>query len=397
MILRQITVALTMAMCLFLASSASAGVLMNPVEAPEWQVSEWINGEGGRVAKYRQQVLVIHFFQMWCPGSNEFSIPLMEKWSQQFSAYPDFKIVSIHTVFEAHAQQTPELLRKFVTEKGIGHPVGVDAQESGSLFPVTMNRFDTGGTPHVVIVDRRGEIRFSHFGTFDPEPVEHFLKRILDEEKANILALPQDEVRERLKEERTQRQSRRGGRNAAAEPPTRRAPERDRSTETPEERPEDVPEEIPEQAPAEEDADSGDGEDDAPGDPDAELSGSYKLRFEQLARSCGEIGPMVEVITQVTTFDNRIVAKFSRPFLGVRQLEATFDSGSNDFNVETTAKGTEQGGVQVDLQLQMSGRYVSIVDPPEVEFDFYIQQTSEDGRFDCVIEGRGGGARFRSR
>jgi hypothetical protein len=361
--LHKTIAALSLTICLLASSVALGGVLMTPVDAPEWQVSEWINGDAGRVSKYQQKVLVIHFFQMWCPGCNDFTIPLMEKWQNQFAEYPEFKIVSIHSVFEGHAQQTPDLLRTFIAEKGITHPVGIDAYENGSLLPVTMSRFDTGGSPHVVVIDRRSQIRFSHFGRFDPEPVENFIKRILDEEKMNILSMPRDALRDKLKDDRKKRQGNRKKRDVK---PVDAEPEKKT-------------------------------EEEPPGRPDAELSGSYKLRFEPLSRSCGDVGKAIEVITQLSAFEDRIVAKFSRPFLGVRQLEAEFDSGSNDFRAETTTKGTEKGGVQVDLRVQVSGRYLSIADPPEIEYDYYIEQTSDDGRCDCVIEGRGGGTRFRAR
>ena len=94
-------------------------------------------------------------------------------------------IVSIHTVFEGHDAQTPERLRLFIQEKGIQHPVGIDAYPSpASEIPITMDRFETGGTPHIVIVDKKGMLRFTHFGRFDPEPVEAYIERILSEKKS---------------------------------------------------------------------------------------------------------------------------------------------------------------------------------------------------------------------
>jgi hypothetical protein len=44
-----------------------------------------------------------------------------------------------------------------------------------------MARFETEGTPQIVIVDKEGMVVFSHFGSFDPEVVEAFIDRLLKE------------------------------------------------------------------------------------------------------------------------------------------------------------------------------------------------------------------------
>jgi hypothetical protein len=55
------------------------------VKAPDWQISQWINGPGVTLSELRGKVVVVEFFQLWCPGCNSFSIPLMKKWNQTFS------------------------------------------------------------------------------------------------------------------------------------------------------------------------------------------------------------------------------------------------------------------------------------------------------------------------
>ena len=349
-----------------LSTALPAGVVLEPSTSPEWKVSEWINGDPGKLANHRGKIVLIDFFQLWCPGCNEFSIPLFQEWEQKFGVRDDVVIVSIHTVFEGHEEQTPEHLREFIAEKGITHPVGIDAYAvPGAVVPVTMDRFETGGTPHIAIVDKEGRLRFSHFGRFDPQPVERFIERLFEEKKSlNVKSKP-----------RNKKKGPKGNRKASR-PPGRTPPP-------------DVPP-APEPVDKEEQKKDDDG-------PDRSLTGSYKLRFEPLSRSCGDVGQPMEVITQVVVKPDGILAKFSRPYLGVRQLNVTYDANSGDFSAEVEQQATEKGGVAVELSLQMSGRFVSIVDPPEVEYDYYLDKRSEDGSADCVIEGRGGGARFRPR
>jgi thiol-disulfide isomerase/thioredoxin len=361
--MRFLARACAVSLCVTVFAAASAGVLLEPTQAPDWQVSEWINGDPGSISDHRGKVILIDFFQLWCPGCNDFSIPLFQKWTEEFGSRDDVLVVSIHTVFEGHEMQTPQLLRSFVVEKGITHPVGIDAYPSkNARVPVTMDRYETGGTPHIAIIDQSGKLRFSHFGRFDPEPVERFITRVIDEAK--------DRKSRPRRTSQTQRP-----RSQPVTPPVATPPAPPRAE--PEAPKEDKPE--------------------SPGELDKQMSGSYKLRFEQLSRSCGEPGQPVEVITQVSVYEDRIVAKFSRAYLGIRMLTADFDSSSSHFEADVQQQGQEKGGVAVDLSVQVSGRMTIIGDNPEIEYDYYVDQRSQDGKFDCVIEGRGNGIRFRNR
>jgi thiol-disulfide isomerase/thioredoxin len=167
---------------LSLTAPLAAGVLLQPKPAPEWEVSEWLNGDPGRLADHRTKVVIVEFFQLWCPVSIRFSRPLIERWQEKYGDRQDVLIVSIHTVFEAHDYQNPRRLREFIQIQGIDHPVGIDAYETrGDPTPITMERYETEGTPHVVIIDKLGMIRYSAFGIFDPGPVEAFIDRLLKE------------------------------------------------------------------------------------------------------------------------------------------------------------------------------------------------------------------------
>ena len=165
------------------ASSAIRSV-PTPRRAPQWDVSEWLNGNGRNVDALRGSVIVIDFFQLWCPGCNKFSIPLMHYWEQVFAAEADagkLVFVSIHTVFEGHDYQSPERLKVFLKEKGITHPVGVDRQRPGRHVPETMHRYRTSGTPEMAIIDKQGMIRFQKFGYFKPAVGEKLIRTLLAE------------------------------------------------------------------------------------------------------------------------------------------------------------------------------------------------------------------------
>lgn len=168
-------------------AAGSTSVLAEPAarKAPEWEISEWINSPGLTLAGLAGKVVVIDFFQLWCPGCNSFSIPLMHHWEQVFAteaAAGEIQFVSIHTVFEGHGYQRPERLRQYLREKGITHPVGVDRHLDGRRVPETMRRYGTRGTPEMAIIDRRGNLRFQRFGFFEPAVGEAMVRRLLAEE-----------------------------------------------------------------------------------------------------------------------------------------------------------------------------------------------------------------------
>ena len=106
----------------------------------------------------------------------------MKKWKQKYGDRKDIQLVAIHTVFEGHSQQTPKILRQYVKEKNITYPVGVDDQVSGQRLPETMIRYNTRGTPEMAIIDKKGKIRFQHFGSFNPEVIEGLIDTLLKEE-----------------------------------------------------------------------------------------------------------------------------------------------------------------------------------------------------------------------
>lgn len=144
-------------------------------------ISEWLNGKGHPLSSYRGKVVVIEFFQLWCPGCNKFSIPLMKEWSNKFKNNKNIIFISIHTVFEGHSFQNPKRLKKFVKEKKIKHLVGIDKHGLKGRLPLTMQKYRTGGTPAMAIIDKKGIIRFKYFGTFQKEPVEKLINLLLQE------------------------------------------------------------------------------------------------------------------------------------------------------------------------------------------------------------------------
>ncbi len=150
--------------------------------APDIQSNQWINGEKVSIPDLKGKVVVLDFFQLWCPGCNSFTKPLLTYWHEKYSseiANKELVIIGVHTVYEGHSYQTFEALRQYIAENQITHLIANDLLVSGHL-PETMKSYETNGTPEVAIIDKDGIIRFQKFGFFDNTKAEQLIDALLE-------------------------------------------------------------------------------------------------------------------------------------------------------------------------------------------------------------------------
>jgi len=132
--------------------------------APELAVSEWFNTpEPLTIAGLRGRVVLLHAFQLLCPGCVAQSIPQVQRIERVFAS-SDLQVIGLHTVFEHHDAMSPVTLRAFLHEYRIVSPVGVDMADEQSPIPVTMGRYGFRGTPSSVLIGRDGAILHETFG-----------------------------------------------------------------------------------------------------------------------------------------------------------------------------------------------------------------------------------------
>lgn len=135
--------------------------------APELQVSRWFNTpEPVTLAGLRGRPVLLHSFQMLCPGCVSHAIPQARKIASMLQR-TDLAVIGLHTVFEHHAAMTPVSLEAFLHEYGIAFPVGVDMAGEASPIPLTMQAYRFQGTPSTVLIDRGGNIAYQGFGQED--------------------------------------------------------------------------------------------------------------------------------------------------------------------------------------------------------------------------------------
>ena len=137
--------------------------------APPWTTREWFNSERAlQLADLRGRVVVLHAFQMLCPACVQHGLPQAQRIHAAFSPQ-DVAVIGLHTVFEHHDAMTPVSLQAFLHEYRIAFPVGVDAPgaDAREPIPATMQAYALRGTPSLILIDRRGDLRHHGFGAED--------------------------------------------------------------------------------------------------------------------------------------------------------------------------------------------------------------------------------------
>ena len=136
--------------------------------APDLAVSRWFNTPRPlSLAALRGKVVVLHAFQMLCPGCVEHALPQAERLHRLFKDRSDVAIVGLHAVFEHHAAMTPVSLEAFIHEYRLTFPIAVDEASTTDGIPVTMRRFGMRGTPTTIVVDQDGCVVEHGFGRID--------------------------------------------------------------------------------------------------------------------------------------------------------------------------------------------------------------------------------------
>ena len=134
---------------------------------PVLHVSRWFNTAGPvTLESLRGRVVLIHAFQMLCPGCVAHGTPQVVKVHQTFSA-EQVAVIGLHTVFEHHEVMGPAALEVFIHEYRLRFAIGVDAPGVPGPIPQTMAALGLQGTPSLLLLDRQGRVRFEHFGAID--------------------------------------------------------------------------------------------------------------------------------------------------------------------------------------------------------------------------------------
>ncbi|MGL4474996.1 MAG: redoxin family protein [Shewanella sp.] len=152
--------------------------------APPLEVSEWLNcPQGLSLQDLRGKVVVIHAFQMLCPGCVSHGLPQTNNIHAMYSK-DEVQVIGLHTVFEHHAVMTSQALHAFVHEYRLTFPIAIDRPSANSNLPCTMVSYQMQGTPTLIIIDKNGYVRVNYLGRMSDMQVGSIIGGLLEEQRA---------------------------------------------------------------------------------------------------------------------------------------------------------------------------------------------------------------------
>jgi peroxiredoxin len=151
----------------------------NPILAPELDVTDWLNTpEPLKLSELRDKIVVIHAFQMLCPGCVSHGLP-QASLIHEFYSQDNVQVIGLHTVFEHHSVMNADALKAFVNEYQIRFPIAIDKPSEKGAIPITMKKYQLQGTPSLVLIDQHGQIRLNHFGRLSDIQIGNAIGQLL--------------------------------------------------------------------------------------------------------------------------------------------------------------------------------------------------------------------------
>lgn len=148
-------------------------------EAPEIAIKDWLAGEPATLASLRGKVVLLEFWATWCKPCREMFGKLKEL-DEEFRGR-GLEVLALTRHYFAYRgtadsqAEELELMRAVVREHDLKFRVGVaETEQTQELYGAT-------GMPTLALVDRRGVVRYAHFGGGDHERFNEILSLCLDE------------------------------------------------------------------------------------------------------------------------------------------------------------------------------------------------------------------------
>lgn len=148
--------------------------------APEISVQTWIQGEPATLAGLRGRVVLLEFWATWCKPCREMFGKLKKLDADYRERGLEILALTRHYfayrgTAESKAEEL-ELMRKTVSEHELLFRVGVSDSES------TQELYGATGMPTLCLIDRRGIVRYAHFGGGVDPKFDEILRECLAEE-----------------------------------------------------------------------------------------------------------------------------------------------------------------------------------------------------------------------
>jgi len=135
-------------------------------------ISSWFNSKPLTLPELRGKVVLIDFWTYSCINCLR-TLPHVEAWDRMYRK-DGLVVVGVHTpefAFEAE----PSNVRAAIHRLGVRYPVALDPDYD------TWNRWGNQYWPAKYLIDRRGHVRYAHFGEGSYDVTERNIRRLLGE------------------------------------------------------------------------------------------------------------------------------------------------------------------------------------------------------------------------
>ncbi|SAL04909.1 redoxin domain-containing protein [Caballeronia arationis] len=153
------------------SGAAIAGTPANTKAAPEFTgIETWINSDPLTLSQLRGKVVLVDFWTYSCINCIH-TLPQVQSWNQKFKDQ-GLVVVGVHTPefpFERDTGNVKTAVKRF----GITFPVAQDNRYA------TWRAYDNQYWPAFYLIDKKGQVAYSHFGEGDYAQTENAIKALL--------------------------------------------------------------------------------------------------------------------------------------------------------------------------------------------------------------------------
>jgi len=154
-----------------ISTAASAGALGKSIAAPEFTgIDQWLNSAPLTMQQLRGKVVLVDFWTYTCINCIH-TLPYIKAWHQKYKDQ-GLVVVGVHTPeypFERSTDNVKTAIKRF----GLSYPVAQDNRYA------TWSAYDNQYWPAFYLIDKKGQVVYTHFGEGQYAQTEAAIKTLL--------------------------------------------------------------------------------------------------------------------------------------------------------------------------------------------------------------------------
>jgi len=154
---------------------------VDPYQAPEIKnIAGWINSDPQTIANLKGKVVLVDFWTYSCINCQR-TQPYLNAWYEKYKN-SNFVVLGVHAP-EFAFEKVPDNVSKAVKAAGIKYPVALDNDFT------TWQAYDNKYWPAKFLIDKDGQVRYTHFGEGGYDETESTIQSLL-KEAGNTVSKP---------------------------------------------------------------------------------------------------------------------------------------------------------------------------------------------------------------